>query len=77
MDSFDQCPLLKMSNNLDFDEEADLVEWASKTKVSIPDKDKTSTIYRETAWVVKNLLGFIKLSKRCPLVFLQAFILSK
>ena len=37
-----------MPNNLAFDEEADLVEWALKTEVSIPDNGKTSTIHRET-----------------------------
>ena len=57
MDSFDQCPffrisLVEMPNNLASDEEADLVEWALKTEVSIPDNDKTSTIHRETVWVV-------------------------
>ena len=60
MDSFDQCPFLKMSlvempTDIDFDEEPDLVEWVLKTEVSVSDNDKTSTIHREFVWVVTNL----------------------
>ena len=64
-----------MPNNLDFDEEADLVEWV--LKVSIPDNEKVSAIHGETVWEVTNLEGLIKLSKSCPSFFLQAFVLSK
>ena len=60
MDSFDQCPFFRISsvevpNNLAFDEEIDLVEWALKTEVPIPDSDKTSTMQQETVWLVTNL----------------------
>ena len=46
--------LVEMPNDLAI-EEADLVEWAFKTEVSIPDNSKTSTIHRETVWVLTNL----------------------
>lgn len=37
-----------MPNNLAFDEEADLVEWALKTEVPVPNNGKTSAIHQET-----------------------------
>ena len=58
-DSFDQCPLFKISiaqmpDDLASDPENVLVEWALK-KVSIPDNGKTSIIHLETVWVVTHL----------------------
>ena len=47
--------LVEMPNDLAIDEEADLVVWAFKTEVSIPDNNETSTIHRETVWVLTNL----------------------
>ena len=46
---------MQMPDDLALDPETDLVEWALKKKVSIPDNDKTSIIHLETVWVVTHL----------------------
>ena len=43
-----------MPEDLALNVEADLVEWALKTEVSVSDNDKISPIHRETFWVVTN-----------------------